>query len=364
MEPEKKYRKKLKKQPRKKIFFLTAILFLSLTVSGLFVLRHYSGLSDDKNENNELFVNNPVNIFLLVGDKSDWNTDTMMVINYNPKEARVSFLSIPRDTRVLIKGSNVKLNSAFSYGGNELSTNVVSGLLGIDINYFVHVKIKTFTKVIDMLGGVDYYVPLNLNYEDPSQDLFIHLKKGMQHLDGDKAEQLLRYRQPTHAWAYNSREYLKYYDGSDTKRTERQLDFLRAFIKQKANLQYLPKFNEVINEVFKEVKTNVTMSEAVGLLGNLGMIDFTKSRTFRIDGHSATINGYSYYLYEDKIYDPKRDKSYAAKKILPKYFKSTGTFIASASDNKQYSNGGSTDTKQPAPTSNSSTKIKKQSPKP
>lgn len=361
MELEKRQRNKTKFQPRRIIALLTSILFITLFTTGSFVLQHYSDKKPGDKDN--IFVNDPVNIFLLVGDKSDWNTDTMMVINFNPKDKRVSFLSLPRDTRVLFRNSSVKLNSVYSFGSNEDSTKVVSGLLGININYFVHVKIKTFTKVIDMLGGVDYNVPVNLYYKDPSQGLNINLKKGMQHLDGDKAEQLLRYRQPQHKWTYRSSKFLKYYDGSDTKRTERQLDFLRAFIKQKANLGYVPKFNEVINEVFKEVKTNITMREAFGLLGNIGMIDFKKSRTFRIDGDSATINGLSYYVYENKIYDPKKDKSYAAKKILPIYFKAYGNFIAIASEDSNYNPGNSWNNS-PEPTSNKSTKIKKQTAKP
>jgi LCP family protein required for cell wall assembly len=310
------------KKGNKFLITIIALLFLSLTGAGVFSI-HYLVTGEGKDP---IFINNPINVLLMVGDKDDYNTDTMMVVNYDPKEGRASFLSVPRDTKVFIHDKLRKLNAGKAMGGTKLTTNLISDLLKVNINYYVHIKIKTFTKVVDMMGGVDYYVPLNLKYEDPSQGLHINLKRGMQHLDGDKAEQLLRFRKPQHEWSYSQR-FLEFYDGSDAKRTERQLDFLKEFIKQKASLNYLSTYNDVIKTVFDETDTNINMGDALKLILNIDRVDFKNVKTFRISGDYKMISGSDYFIYDNRIFNPIINKSKDASGIIKKYFTAVGPFI-------------------------------------
>ena len=103
-------------------------------------------------------------------------------------------MSIPRDTRVLIDNKYRKINFAYPYGGIELAAGTVSELLDVNIKYYIFVDTFAFRIIVDLLGGVDIDVPVNLDYDDPTQDLHIHLKKGLQHLDGEHAEQYVRFR--------------------------------------------------------------------------------------------------------------------------------------------------------------------------
>lgn len=112
-----------------------------------------------------------------------------------------------------------------------------------------------------MLGGVYFDVPVDMKYDDPSQNLHINLKKGYQLLDGDKVEQLLRFRKPN--GDRYTKELKEFYDGSDIKRTEMQMKFIKEFIKQKLKVQNIPKLNPVLNYAFQNVITNMTLSDAL-----------------------------------------------------------------------------------------------------
>ena len=138
-----------------------------------------------------------------------------------------------------------------------------------------------FRNIIDLLGGVEYYVPVDMDYDDPTQNLHIHLKKGRQVLNGAKAEQFVRFRKPN-KW---NKEIRKYYDGSDLKRLEAQQDFLKELMKQKLTLKYFPKLTSIINEIFDNVETNFSLNEIIKLSGYINKLAWT-SYSFKCREHN------------------------------------------------------------------------------
>ena len=126
-------------------------------------------------------------------------TDTIMVASYNPNTQKATLLSIPRDTYT---GKNPKKATAYQkinsiYSRNEDPQDVldaVNEITGLDLQYYVIIKTEGFIELVDAIGGVTFNVPIDMDYDDTSQDLHIHLKAGEQKLDGDKAEQLVRFR--------------------------------------------------------------------------------------------------------------------------------------------------------------------------
>jgi LCP family protein required for cell wall assembly len=276
--------------------------------------------------------NEPMNFLVLVGDKASGNTDSMMVVNYNPDIKQISIVTIPRDTHVKLKNNILpKINAAYAAGGREhegamYASEIVSNLTGININYYVHINISSIKKITDMLGGVSFDVPADLRYEDPTQDLYIDLKKGYQLLDGDKVEQLLRFRKPNER--LYSREELKelrkFYDGSDIKRTEMQVKFIKEFIGQKLNIQYVPKFNSVINYAFQNIITNMTLSDALKLTSGVINISADNFNSFRLDGEDKIINGGWFYEYNGKMINIDSKESLPSEDIVAQYFKSVG----------------------------------------
>ncbi|EPR12809.1 LCP family protein [Ruminiclostridium papyrosolvens] len=266
----------------------------------------------------------PMNFFLLVGDKSSGNTDSMLVANYNPAKNQISIVTIPRDTKVKLKNNILpKINAAYAAGGRNhegarYSAEIVSNLTGININYYVHINISAIKKITDMLGGVYFDVPVNMKYDDPSQNLHINLKKGYQLLDGDKVEQLLRFRKPN--GERYTQELKEFYDGSDIKRTEMQMKFIKEFIKQKLKVQNIPKLNPVLNYAFENIITNMTLSDALKMSSGLISISPDNFNSFRLDGEDKVINKGWYYVYNGNLINIETKESLPAAEIVENYF--------------------------------------------
>lgn len=209
-------------------------------------------------------------------------TDTMMLVSFDPNTFEVKVLSLPRDSRITIPGraSLDKINAAHAYGGIQLAVDTVQALLEVPIHYYVRVDHAGFRRVIDAIGGVDYNVEFNMDYEDPYQDLYIHLKQGQQKLDGDKAEQYVRYRG----------------DGSDISRVKRQQKFLIATLKTVLKPSNLLRINEIIKIATQSVKTNI---DAVDILRHLPFIDKLSDKNvtmYMAPGTDGWVNGGSYWL--------------------------------------------------------------------
>lgn len=226
----------------------------------------------------------PINVLLLVGDQSSGCTDTMMIVNYNPVTSNVSIMSIPRDTKIYKSNTKTaKINSLYaSKNGVEHLVTTLDDLMGIKINYYCHFNIETVKEIIDSLGGVDYYVPADMYYYDPTQNLKIDLKKGQQHLDGDKCEQLLRFRKP--AAGHNNKELKEYYDGSDLNRIKTQQNFIKELLRQKLTLYYVPKINDIVQVVYKNLETNMPQTEVFKLVKNISNFSMDKVTTFTLPG--------------------------------------------------------------------------------
>ena len=182
----------------------------------------------------------------------DGLSDSMLLLRFDPEQEKVSVLSIPRDTRVYIEGYGVrKINHANEYGGPALTASVASELLGgIKIDRYVRVNVQGVEKLIDALGGVTVNVPKDMKYNDFSQHLYIDLKKGVQHLDGDKAMQFLRYR----------------HDGlGDISRVQRQQMLMRATVEQTLKPATVIKVPKLLSVIQSHLDTNLTVRELMAL---------------------------------------------------------------------------------------------------
>ena len=208
-----------------------------------------------------------VNILLMGTDDGGDRCDTIMLVNLNGETGMLNVLSIPRDTAIASRNSkgNIiynssgvpnynKINAYMAIGkqevnkGNikvpeELLIRKVKEITGLPIHYFATVDFEGFMNIIDALGGVDFDVPEDMDYEDPTQDLYIHLKKGMQHLDGQASHDLVRFR--------------NYKNGqADLARVDTQQRFIKELIRQKLTVSNLNKIDEIYEVVNKNVRTN------------------------------------------------------------------------------------------------------------
>lgn len=198
--------------------------------------------------------------FLLVGtDKGDGNTDTIMVVSYDTVNQNISIMSIPRDTMINESWDIKKINSVYSRTGGSIDAlaNRVRKLIGFKPDFYVKVDLSMFVQLVDLVGGVEFDVPQDMNYKDPYQDLYINLKKGVQTLDGDKAMQLVRFR--------------RYAEG-DIKRVQVQQDFMKALIKECLSFNNWGKVKAYIELALENVQTDLEFGSVVWFAANvLGM---------------------------------------------------------------------------------------------
>ena len=178
-------------------------------------------------------------------DDGNGNSDTNILVAVDTAGGSIYGVSIPRDTKAVWNGKSHKINAAFGSGGIEKLADVIGDQLGIPVDYTVQVDLKGFVALVDAIGGVDFDVPIDMNYEDPYQDLYIHIPAGMQHLSGEEALKVVRFREG--------------YASQDIARMETQQAFLTAMVEQLLKIENIAKIN-AFAEVFREnVETDLTL---------------------------------------------------------------------------------------------------------
>ena len=205
-------------------------------------------------------------IFVLVmgvsEDISAELTDTIMLAGYNPDSNEAFVLSIPRDTFIgrseASAGGMDKINALYQKSPQK-TVEAVENLTGINIDYYVTVKTSALIQIVDAIDGVEFDVPINMDYDDPSQNLHIHLKKGKQVLNGEQAEQLLRFRHNNNGTTYSSE-----YGDNDEGRMRTQREFLKVTASQVISWNNVDKINEIATAVFSNLETDITLSKVLG----------------------------------------------------------------------------------------------------
>ncbi|MDF2821856.1 MAG: uncharacterized protein K0R15_2304 [Clostridiales bacterium] len=269
------------------VFCVSAMVLLSsATFFSIYAVNNESKIINEieqipdnpKQGNNEVdnsggngFVQTPAKLkkyetgLLLGVDKSGSLTDVIMLFYLDVDARKVKVISIPRDIKIdfrkkefrKIKQNNpnnnvlyCKLNEVYGYCGQGEQglkdlQSVVSVITGIDINYYATVNLDLLVEVVDTVGGVWFDVPQNMRYDDKYQDLYINLKKGYQLLDGEKAEQLVRYRR---------------YEWGDLQRIEVQRNFISALAREVLENSSLRELSNVVTLAYDGMETDIPLS--------------------------------------------------------------------------------------------------------
>ncbi|MBR1970624.1 MAG: LCP family protein [Clostridia bacterium] len=306
-----KTKKTMKRKTKRTLctVIITLIMFFS-AFSGVYCARMYTmpyssniikTFDEDTLEEVEI-SKEKCNILIMGTDKSGMLTDVMMLMQIDPIDNNITVMSIPRDSRVNYKGSWMKLNSVHANAqkqeksGSEAAIIAIKDLTGIPINHFVKINFTAFEKSIDELGGVDFNVPQRMKYKDPYQDLDIDLKPGMQHLDGNQAEQLVRFRQ---------------YTNGDIDRIKVQQDLIHAIADQKLKLKYVGKVDNIYRIIAKDMETSMSIEDVVQISGNILDIGGDKIVTITMPNTPQYIGNVSYVIPEYGQIDTVRREYFA-----------------------------------------------------
>ena len=199
--------------------------------------------------------------FLLAAtDEGGGNTDTIMVVGYDTQNQKMGVVSIPRDT--LVDRKLPKINSVYASEGIDGLKDVVSDLIGIPIDHYVTVNLKGFQRLVDAVDGVDFYVPCDMDYDDPTADppLSIHYTEGMHHLGGQQAMEVVRFRHNNDGSGY-----------TDVGRSQTQQKLLIAVGKKV--LSKPGKIADYVDIFLKNVKTDLSATDILWLAGQAASLD-------------------------------------------------------------------------------------------
>lgn len=309
----------------KKKFWITFLISL-VVFSGLFsMLGHYvldgkpvissEGDEEDKDdeEKAEEIESKGELLFLLMGIDDEYNvggikkikemeedengykktnmrSDTMILCKFSYETGEIAMLSIPRDSRVNIRGRREpeKITHAHSYGGANLAVKTVKDYLNVDLEYYVAVDYEAVKQIVEAIGGVDIDVPRRMSYKDTKYNppLIIDIQPGQQTLNGDKALEFLRFRS---------------YPEGDLGRVEAQQLFMKEFIKQTLQPKNITRLPKMVKTYFEYVDTNIPITAALKAIPVLDDINMDSVNMARLQGDTPTINGLSYFVaYEEQ----------------------------------------------------------------
>lgn len=288
--------KKIKTKEKGDIFSLFTKIFIVLTIigiiawGGVYSVNYMIGEEVEATNENEKDITIPKKevINALVCGTNENLTDTMIYIRYEVNTGKLAFMSIPRDTYVTNPYCvGHKLNAIYRGVNVEPLIKQIEDLIDVDIDYYLFFDNKIVREIVDVLGGVEINVPFRMKYDDPTQKLHINLYPGVQVLDGDKAEQFIRFR-------HNNDMTVGYANG-DIGRTKAQQDFIKAFIKEIVSPENIVKIPEIIKTALKNTETNVTAREALRYVTDIPNLKLDNIYSVTAVGTTPYIDGLSYF---------------------------------------------------------------------
>lgn len=228
---------------------------------------------------------------LLVGnDDGTGNTDTIMVGKIDTNEHTMDFVSIPRDTLINVDWSVRKINSVYwgskNNGGNGIDAlkSHIKKLIGFDVDCYAVVDLNIFMDTVDALGGVYFDVPMALDYEDASQDLYIHIAPGYQLLDGYQAMGVCRFRSG--------------YASGDIGRIDMQHQFLKACASQFISLGNIPNISKVVEILSEGLDTNLSAANIAFFLRQALLCDSEDINFYTAPNSPDMLGGLSYAVLD------------------------------------------------------------------
>lgn len=297
-------------------FFLTVTLIV-FVFSAVFVLAAtaYKSRADKKaaldGENNpqsdlnQTTADSKINIAVLGLDEDEIHSDVIFVVSFDTGTGETNIISVPRDTQVFMPESMMlemkndgreeyiptkygvtgecKITEVYAYAGsknNEYLVTVLEDLLSVDIDHYAAINLTAFKEIVDNVGGVDMYVPQDMYWDMRDNDgILIDLKEGQQHLDGDTAEQLVRFRKGKNG-----------YPQQDIDRIKVQHDFMLALLDKVFDSEnVMGDLTGVVTTVYKYIQTDISLSDCLSYLKYVSLVDTSKIAMETIPGEAQNL---------------------------------------------------------------------------
>lgn len=209
-------------------------------------------------------------------------TDTIILVSVDGKNKTAKILSIPRDTRVKIKGAWDKVNAAYAYGGLDLTKDTLNDFLGAKIDRYAIVNFNSLVKVVDLIGGIEIDVPMRMYV--PLEGIDLH--EGKQHLDGEQVLAYSRFRGTMEG---------------DIGRAKRQQQVIKLMVEKVLSANMLNNISDMYGIVKENVETDITLREAGALARIASDVVNNGIEAIVLPGKNEKIDGLWYW-------EPERDE--------------------------------------------------------
>jgi len=248
------------------------------------------------------------NVLVVGRDAAASNTDVLMLVSFDASKGKVGIMQIPRDSYVvdsINKDKTKRVNAVYALASNkayddglsgdkrqryalDYLCDVVSDTFGIPVDRYVYVDLKAFREIVDIIGGVTVDVPADMDYDDPEQNLHIHIKKGRRKLDGKQAEGFVRFRSG-------------YLEG-DLGRLDAQKLFLSAMMDQLLSAETVGKIPQLMNSVYSHVVTDLSLSDLTYLASSVTSLDTGNIYMMTAPGeaYKSASGAWLYSLYKNE----------------------------------------------------------------
>ncbi|MDD4047888.1 MAG: LCP family protein [Clostridia bacterium] len=270
---------------KKRIWIIAFVILATILGASYLVYDLYFRLPVDvpleesgSEENEECYFGN-FNVLILgldgrkgINDRSD----TIILASLDEKNKKAQLLSIPRDTRVKVKGAWDKINAAYAYGGLDLTTETLTKFLNVEIDRYVIINFNSLVRLVDMVDGIDLNVPVRM-YK-PLEG--IDLQPGQQHLEGKQVLAYSRFRDT------------KAGDIDRARRQQEVIQLLAEKVVQGKNITHLP---EMFNNAKENVDTDLTIREMGALVRLAPAIIDNGVATKVFPGENKKIDGIWYW---------------------------------------------------------------------
>jgi cell envelope-related function transcriptional attenuator common domain len=310
-------KRRKRRNPIARFFKIVISIVMAFVLISATVIFAYSKIasfgSDDVKQGSQMNIMDALigkdislNIAVFGVDGNEARTDVIFVIHFDSKSGNLNLLSVPRDTRVEISDEMYtylkandkyiptdaicKINEVHAYAGeekaDEFSVKQLEDLLGIEIDHYIRINFDGFKNLVDLIGGVDFYVPQDMYWDmRDTGDPLIDLKEGMQHLDGEKAEQLVRFR--------------RYVQG-DVDRVKVQQSFIKEVIKKVLSTDTIVKnLPSLIKTAYEYIDTDIALTDAIKYMQYADDVDINKLNTETLPGVGGYVGNVSYFLSDE-----------------------------------------------------------------
>lgn len=212
-------------------------------------------------------------------------TDTIILVNIDPKTKSANAISIPRDSKVYLPkdyGVN-KINAAHAIGGIDMTKRTIEDTLGVRIDKYIMLHDNAVKEIVDAMEGLDVYIEKPMHYNDYAGKLHINFTKGNHHLSGQEAVEYLRFRHDALG---------------DIGRTQRQQWLLRSLLEKLKQPSTITKIPDIISVTKKYVKTDMSFYELSQYAGLAKHLDMDKIEIATLPGAPNQRGYISYWILD------------------------------------------------------------------